>query len=225
LAPSGPVANLLAAERCRWARTAFFPDRMNRCVAIHSNGTSEVIDVHPRVHRELRGLGYRRFVIRTADGRSPLASAVYARGTPTAWQISDAARKLWGRNTDSVHVFDDQGEPLDHDGSPPLTAKEMHTIDAAVMDATSTPPIGTAVIPDPAAPSPGPSVAAAAPAAAPEQVPVITAGLLLDLRLAAREIRGLLASRPVGLAEATQLRALADRLETHAVALEAELPR
>jgi hypothetical protein len=195
---------------------------MNRCVAIHSNGTSEVIDVHPRVHRELRGLGYRRFVIRTADGRSPLVSAVYARSTPSSWQVGDAARKLWGRNTDAVHVFDEHGEPLVHDGSPSLTASEMHVVDAAVMDATSTPPIGSAVIPPPGPPAP---VVPAAPVAPAPPVTSITPGLPLDLRLAAREIRGLLASRPVGLTEANQLRALADRLEAHAQALEAQLPR
>jgi hypothetical protein len=195
---------------------------MNRCVAIHSNGTSEVIDVHPRVHRELRGLGYRRFVIRTADGRSPLVSAVYARSTPSSWQVGDAARKLWGRNTDAVHVFDEHGEPLVHDGSPSLTASEMHVVDAAVMDATSTPPIGSAVIPPPEPPAP---VVPAAPVAPAPPVTSITPGLPLDLRLAAREIRGLLASRPVGLTEANQLRALADRLEAHAQSLEAQLPR
>lgn len=205
---------------------------MNRCVAIHANGTSEVIDVHPRVHRELRGLGYRRFVIRTADGRSPLASAVYARVTPTTWQITDAARKLWGRNTTAVHVFDEAGEPLAHDGSEPLTAKELHSVDAAVMDATSTstPAIGSAAIPAtpaPAAAAPPPQPAAAdtrAPEAAPP-ASIVTPSMLLDLRLAAREIRGLLASRPVGLSEANQLRALADRLESHAAALEAQLQR
>jgi hypothetical protein len=67
--------------------------------------------------------------------------------------------------------------------------------------------------------------APATPAVAPPVAPAITPGLLLDLRLAAREIRGLLASRPVGLAEANQLRALADRLEAHAQALEASRPR
>src|SRR3954471_285480 len=79
------------------------PEPMNRCVAIHANGTSEVIDVQPRVHRELRGLGYRRFVIRTADGRAPLTAAVCARIAPSPWQITDAARRLWGRNTTDVH--------------------------------------------------------------------------------------------------------------------------
>jgi hypothetical protein len=205
---------------------------MNRCVAIHANGTSEVIDVHPRVHRELRGLGYRRFVIRTADGRSPLASAVYARVTPTTWQITDAARKLWGRNTTAVHVFDEAGEPLSHDGSPPLTASEMHRIDEAVIDASLTPPIGSPVIPAATTP-PSPAASAPTPAAGtavrgPElarPASPVTPGMLLDLRLAAREIRGLLASRPVGLVEATQLRALADRLEAHAQSLEMHLAR
>jgi hypothetical protein len=158
-------------------------------------------------------LGYRRFVIRTADGRSPLASAVYARVTPTTWQITDAARKLWGRNTDAVHVFDEQGEPLNHDGSPPLTAGEMHRIDEAVIDAARlTPHIAAAVVPEP-------------PPGAPTLPPSLTSKLTLDLRLAAREIRGLLASRPVGLTEATQLRALADRLEAHAQSVDAQLPR
>src|SRR3979411_3024478 len=88
------------------------PSVMNRCVAIHSNGTSELIDVQPSVHRELRELGYRRFVIRTADGRSPLVSAVSSRTAPTSWQIGDAARKLWGRNAAAAHVFDEHGEAL-----------------------------------------------------------------------------------------------------------------
>ena len=184
---------------------------MNRCVAIHINGTSEVIDVQPKVHRELRGLGYRRFVIRTADGRSPLASAVYSRTTPTRWQISDAARKLWGRNTDAVQVFDEHGEPLSHDGSPPLTTGEMQVIDAPIAAARPTPFLAQPAVPAPASVAP--------PRAAP------ATELSADLRLAAREIRGLLASRPVNLKEANQLRALADRLEAHAQTLEAQRPR
>ena len=192
---------------------------MNRCVAIHINGTSEVIDVQPKVHRELRGLGYRRFVIRTADGRSPLASAVYSRTTPTRWQISDAARKLWGRNTESVQVFDEHGEPLAHDGVEPLTTGEMQVIDAPIAAARPTPFMGQPVVQAPPAP-PAPAPVSATPRAG--SVPT---GLPADLRLAAREIRGLLASRPVGLKEANQLRALADRLEMHAQTLEAQLPR
>jgi hypothetical protein len=178
---------------------------MNRCVAIHSNGTSEVIDVVPRVHRELRGLGYRRFVLRTADGRSPLTSAVYARITPTSWQITDAARRLWGRNTNVVQVFDEDGEPLAHDGSPGMTSGEMRAVDEQMEEP-----------PAPATPRPVEEPLTLEPS--PE--PIVTPAMLQDLRLAAREIRGLLASRPVGLAEANALRALADRLEAHARALE-----
>ena len=197
---------------------------MNHCVVIHVNGTSEVVDVQPRVHRELRGLGYRRFVIRTADGRSPLSSAIYARATPSLWQVSDAARRLWGRNTTSVHIFDEHGEPLVHDGTPRMTTGEMQIIDAPV---TEEHPIPLEAVPANAAPAnaaPANAAQDAAPRAVGE-ISVVTREMLTDLRLGAREIRGLLASRPVGLSEANQLRALADRLEAHAKALEALLPR
>lgn len=198
---------------------------MNRCVAIHANGTSEVIDVEPRLHRELRGLGYRRFVIRSADGRSPLTSAVYARVTPSKWQISDAARRLWGRNTTDVHVFDEHGEPLVHDGTPPMTTGEMQVIDAPVTEEhpvvlpSSEPETPEAVVPE--------SVAAqqVVPAPAPPPRPsLVTPAMIEDLRRAAREIRGLIASRPVSLDQATEFRALADRVEAHARALESLLP-
>jgi hypothetical protein len=191
---------------------------MNHCVVIHVNGTSEVVDVMPRVHRELRGLGYRRFVIRTADGRSPLSSALYARTIPSLWQVSDAARKLWGRNTTAVHLFDEHGEPLEHDGTSRMTTGEMRVIDAPVTDEYPVPAAAIAAAAVPAVPTPQPAPAA-------KQPPVVTREMLSDLRLGAREIRGLLASRPVGLSEANQLRALADRLEVHAKALEALLPR
>lgn len=190
---------------------------MNRCVAIHTNGTSEVLDVQPRIHRELRGLGYRRFVIRTADGRSPMTSVIYCRTTPSTWQISDAARKLWGRNTTAVQVFDDQGEPLAHDGIAPMTTGEMRAIDAPVAEqatpaasavaAVSAPPVGSAQV------------------SLPRVDTRLDGALILeDVRRAAREIRGLLASRPVSMAEANSLRSLADRLEAHARALQSVLP-
>jgi hypothetical protein len=189
---------------------------MNRCVAIHANGTSEVIDVQPRIHRELRGLGYQRFVIRTADGRSPLTSAVYARVAPSRWQITDAARRLWGRNTTDVLVFDEHGEPLDHDGTPPMTTGEMRVIDAPV---TEEHPVvllpSEEPLPDPVIPTPP----------APPRLDVVTRAMVDDLRRAAREIRGLIASRPVSLDQATDFRALADRVEAHARALEALLQR
>jgi hypothetical protein len=195
---------------------------MNRCVAIHANGTSEVLDVQPRVHRELRGLGYRRFVIRTADGRSPLTAAVYARIAPSPWQISDAARRLWGRNTTDVHVFDEHGEPLVHDGRAAMTTGEMRVIDAPV---TEEHPV--VLLPPSEEPLPDPIVAPPSPAAAvPALLPdVVTRAMVEDLRRAARELRGLIASRPVSLAEATDLRALADRVEAHARTLEALLTR
>jgi hypothetical protein len=198
---------------------------MNRCVAIHSNGTSEVVDVQPRVHRELRGLCYRRFVLRTADGRSPLTSAVYARTTPTSWQIVDAARKLWGRNTNAVHVFDEHGEPLAHDGSPGMTTGEMQVIDATVSDA----PVAEATVTDVLAtdaPAPAPAApvsTAASPLAT--ETRSISRIMLEDVRRAAREIRGALASRRAALDEANELRALADRLEGHARSLESQLSR
>lgn len=81
---------------------------MQRCVAIHANGTSEVLEFRPVLHQELRRLGYRRFVVRTADGRA-LSSAVYARTTPSSWQFADAARKLWGLVSD-VQAIDESGE-------------------------------------------------------------------------------------------------------------------
>ncbi len=192
---------------------------MNRCVAIHANGTSEVIDVQPRQHRELRGLGYQRFVIRTADGRSPLTSAVYARVAQSRWQITDAARRLWGRNTTDVLVFYEHGEPLDHDGTPPMTTGEMRVIDAPVTEEhpvlllPSEEPLPEPVVPIPPA------------HAAPARPDVVTRAMVEDLRRAAREIRGLIASRPVSLDQATDFRALADRVEAHARALEALLPR
>ena len=184
---------------------------MNRCVAIHANGTSELIDVQPRVHRELRGLGYRRFVIRTADGRSPMTSVIYCRVAPTAWQITDAARKLWGRNTTAVQVFDDHGEPLAHEGLAPMTTGEMRVIDAPVTEQVAPP--------RPSAPAPALSSSPAAGG------PSTRSAIVDDVRRAAREIRGLLAARPVSMAEADALRALADRLDSHARTLESLLPR
>jgi len=196
---------------------------MNRCVAIHANGTSEVIDVQPRVHRELRGLGYRRFVIRTADGRSPLTAAVYARTAPSPWQITDAARRLWGRNTPDVHVFDEHGEPLVHDGRAAMTTGEMRVIDAPITEehAVVLLPPSEEPLPDPVV-TPPPSAHPVAPA---PRSDVVTRPMIEDLRRAAREIRGLIASRPVSLGAATELRDLADRVEAHARTLESLLVR
>jgi hypothetical protein len=87
---------------------------MNRCVVIHRTGASEVQDVQPVVHQKLRGLDYRRFVVeftRDLDGR-PVTGAVYSQSTPSAWQVSDAVKKLWGRGTGATRVFDEDGHLL-----------------------------------------------------------------------------------------------------------------
>lgn len=180
---------------------------MNRCVAIHSNGTSEVIDVQPDVHRELRGLGYQRFVVRTADGRS-LSSAVYARSTPTQWQIGDAARKLWGRNTGAVHVFDEDGEPVPSASSSRGGSGKLRT----------EPPISEGMKAPGATEDPADPGEVTDPRA-------ITPAMLDDVRQAASAIRSALDQRPTPLNQAYELRALADRLESHARTLETLLPR
>jgi hypothetical protein len=87
---------------------------MNRCVVIHRTGISEVQDVQPEVHRRLRGLNYRRFVVefvREADGRG-MTSALYSQAVPSTWQIADAAKKLWGRGVGAIRVFDENGHLL-----------------------------------------------------------------------------------------------------------------
>jgi hypothetical protein len=102
---------------------------MNRCVVIHRNGTSEVEDVQPAVHQKLRGLDYKRFVVefvRDKDGVS-YRSALYSKLTPSTWQVGDAVRKLWGRHTGAIRVFDENGDllPESSDGAtavpPPVT--------------------------------------------------------------------------------------------------------
>jgi hypothetical protein len=177
---------------------------MNRCVAIHINGTSEVLDVQPRLHQELRGLGYRRFVIRSADGRA-LSSAVYARRTPSTWQCVDAARKLWGLSS-AVNVFDEQGE---------------------IITDTSTPVAGTAVV-SPHADRPrraADSEVPLTPSADRQPASAITPAMVADLRRAAHEIRLNLGDWLYSVGDGTEQRAFADRLDAHVKALDAELTR
>jgi hypothetical protein len=177
---------------------------MNRCVAIHINGTSEVLDVQPRLHQELRGLGYRRFVIRTADGRA-LSSAVYARRTPSTWQCVDAARKLWGLSS-AVNVFDEQGE---------------------IITDTSTPAVGTAIV-SPHADRPRHPVDSEVPltrSAEHQPASAITPAMVADLRRAAHEIRLNLGDWLYGAGDGSEQRAFADRLDAHVSALEAQLPK
>jgi hypothetical protein len=167
---------------------------MNRCVAIHINGTSEILDVQPRLHQELRGLGYRRFVVRTADGRA-LSSAVYSRRTPSTWQCVDAARKLWGLSS-AVNVFDEHGE---------------------LMADVSTPPIGVAIVDQ--APSVMDSEVPLTRSEDRRPESTITEAMLADLRRAAHEIRLNLGDWLYGTGDGSEQRAFADRLDEHVRAL------
>jgi hypothetical protein len=172
---------------------------MNRCVAIHINGTSEVLDVQPRLHQELRGLGYRRFVVRTTDRRA-LSSAVYSRRTPSTWQCVDAARKLWGLSS-AVNVFDEHGELLVDVSTP--------TAGVAVVDVTVGPRSATdSEVPLTRSADRGPDVA-------------ITPAMVADLRRAAHEIRLNLGDWLYGAGDGSEQRAFADRLDAHVRALAA----
>lgn len=95
---------------------------MNRCVVIHSNATAEVQDVQPAVHQRLRGLGYKRFAVEyvRADDRHLFKSAIYAKATPSAWQVGEAVKQLWGRRPGTIRLFDENGD-LVGDRAPTLT--------------------------------------------------------------------------------------------------------
>ncbi len=215
---------------------------MQRCVAIHANGTSEVLEFRPQLHQDLRRLGYRRFVVRTADGRA-LSSAVYARTTPSGWQFSEAAKQLWGLAGD-VEAMDESGElvtdtlsPADGSAtipSPPETRVAQPAFaegrdDAVVRKAgvgRETPP--AAARPVGAEPSPArktrvqphqlPELIARANHSLPDADPrKITRALVNDLAIAARAIR--LDADANATPDAGQQRALAHRLERHARAL------
>ena len=84
---------------------------MHRCVVLHRNATSELQDVQPALHQKLRHLDYKRFVlefVRDADGLSSTAP-LYCQFTPSPWQMSNAAKQLWGRRSGSVRLFDEDG--------------------------------------------------------------------------------------------------------------------
>ena len=205
---------------------------MNRCVAIHANGTSEVLEFQPQVHQELRGLGYRRFVVRTADGRA-LASAVYARTTPSSWQFSDAAKKLWGLTGD-VQVFDEQGDPvtdtLTPAGGSPAVSPNAETrvaqptfVEGKDASAVQKAGVGQETPSRPKTrvdPRQLPELIARANHSLPEADPrKLTRGMVGDLVRAAREMRLMLGEGPPAPADETGRRALADRLDIHARAL------
>ena len=204
---------------------------MQRCVAIHANGTSEVLEFRPEVHRELRHLGYRRFVVRTADSRA-LSSAVYARTTPSAWQFSDAAKKLWGLTGD-VHGFDEYGEPVRDTltpaiGSPVVSAREAGDVppaEAEGRDASTS--LNGVMSRETSArsrsridPSQLPELIARANHSLPAEDPrKITHLMTGDLVTAAREIRREMDAGSSEPERDAELRSLADRLDVHAAAL------
>jgi hypothetical protein len=215
---------------------------MQRCVAIHVNGTSEVLEFRPQVHQDLRRLGYRRYVVQTADRRA-LSSAVYARVQPSSWQFSDAAKKLWGLTSD-VKVFDDQGEPVRDTLTPVSSAAippraETRVPQSAFVDgsgdtvrkagvgretpATSREGVAIELPLQPRTrvdPRQVPELIARANHSLPDvDARKISRAMVADLQRAARAIRltadeGLSAGMDDG-----EQRALADRLESHARAL------
>lgn len=84
---------------------------MHRCVVLHRNASSELLDVQPTLHQKLRGLEYKRFVVelvRDTDGLSSTAP-LYCQFTPSPWQTSNAAKQLWGRRTGTIRLFDEDG--------------------------------------------------------------------------------------------------------------------
>jgi hypothetical protein len=216
---------------------------MQRCVAIHVNGTSEVLEFRPQVHQELRRLGYRRYVVQTADSRA-LSSPVYARTTPTSWQFSSAAKKLWGLTSD-VQAFDEHGEPVRDTLTPGASmpaipsAGETRVSQTAFVEGSET-PVRKAGVGRETPAAPIASVASETPAHArtrvdARQIPEliaranhslpdadprkITHAMMTDLLRAARAIRVCADGGPsIGLDDAQQ-RVLADRLEAHARAL------
>ncbi len=205
---------------------------MNRCVAIHSNGTSEVLEFKPKVHQDLRGLGYRRFVVRTADGRA-LSSAVYSRTTPSLWQFSDAAKKLWGRGTGDVHVFDEHGEPV-LDGAPESDASMNSSAASASLAGADDRGADDRTGEDSGRATPLSSRTVIDPRHLPEMITrannllsasdprKITPATVADMLRAAQAIRHAI-DGTVDADDAAQRRALADRLDTHARALESYL--
>jgi hypothetical protein len=206
---------------------------MTRCIAIHSNGTSEVLDFQPQLHQKLRGLGYRRFVvegIRVTDGRS-LTTSLYAKGTPSGWQIADSAKKVWGRGTGVLRVFDENGEllPDDSDASARSTTIEPRADQTPLADARPTPAIGVVQQASASAASVPveqlPELITRANRLLPDSDPrKLTLAMVADLRRAARELRLGLDEGRYARGDEIEQRALADRLETYAHALESYLP-
>jgi hypothetical protein len=92
---------------------------MTRCVVIHRNGSTEVLGFSTTVHQQFRGLGYKRFTVELVrqTGQRGVSAAVYAWVTPSLWQATEAARRLWGRGEGDIRAFDEDGALLDLTGS------------------------------------------------------------------------------------------------------------
>ena len=132
---------------------------MNRSVIIHRTGNTEVRDVHPALHQQLRGLAYRRFVlkfVRAMDGVT-MTSALYAHLPPSPWQVTSAAEQIWGRVRGVTKVFDDEGQELNRAGEVAASAPLVTSL---------TPPIAHATVPG-------------APTPTPASTPVTTRGRVL----------------------------------------------
>jgi hypothetical protein len=126
---------------------------------------------------------------------------VYSRHTPSSWQFTDAARKLWGLSS-AVNVFDEQGE-LVSDATPSYSSP------AIVELVVERPRPVDERRPPPSPPVTHPTVGA------------ITPEMLADLRRAAHEIRLNLGDWLYGTGDGSEQRAFADRLDAHVRALAA----
>lgn len=134
---------------------------MNSCIIIHRTGDTEMRDVQPVVHQQLRGLGYRRFVlkfIRALDGRA-MTSAIYSHLVPSPWQASTAAEQLFGRARGSTRLFDDDGHELHGEPEPGL---EVAPVARATPVATPVQPATSPLAATATAPASGAAAAGAA---------------------------------------------------------------
>jgi hypothetical protein len=112
---------------------------VNRSVIIHRNGSTEVRDVNPTLHQQLRGLAYRRFVLKFAralDGVT-MTSAVYAHLPPSSWQVTTAAELIWGRVRGVTGVYDDEGHQLNADDESASPTRPATGSNAVVPSTTS----------------------------------------------------------------------------------------
>ena len=121
---------------------------MYRCVVLHRNGTTELQEVQPSLHQKLRHLEYKRFVVefvRDSDGLSSTAP-LYCQFSPSSWQASNAAKQLWGRQSGSVRLFDEDGHLVQDamasggtpfQGAATIPAPTTHSANTRAVDPTA----------------------------------------------------------------------------------------